>query len=67
MTAKEVMEVAGGMEVSLETKEEIAKILVNYQPGDEVEESVIDQIMKLIDADFDPNAVVEDADTIVKY
>lgn len=67
MITKEVLEIAFGMEVTSETKEKIAKILVAYKPVEEVEEKVFDQIMKLIDADFDPIAVVEDADTIVKF
>lgn len=64
MTAKEIMEIASGMEVSMETKEKVIKILLPYKPTDEVEENVFDQIMKLIDVDFDPNNVVEDAEAI---
>lgn len=67
MNAKEVMEVADGMEISVETKAKVKDMLKGYQPTDEVGENVVDLILKVIDADFDPNKVVEDADTIVKF
>ena len=67
MNAKEVMEVAEGMEISESIKAKVMEMLKGYKPTDEVGEDVVDLILKVIDTDFDPNKVVEDADTIVKF
>lgn len=67
MIAKEVKEIVAGMEVSEETKTKINEILDTYKPEDNVEDTIVDQILRMIDAEFDPNKLVEDAETIVKF
>lgn len=67
MNVKEVMEVAEGMEISEGTKAKVMNMLRGCKPTDEVGDDVVDLILKVIDTDFDPNKVVEDADTIVKF
>lgn len=60
MTAKEVREIIAGMEVSAETMLKAADMLESYVDSDEVPEELINEILKVMDKDFDPAKVVED-------
>lgn len=58
MNAKEARELVVSMEVSADTMLKAEKILEIYKDTDEVPEDVINEILKTIDKDFDPNEVV---------
>ena len=62
MTTKEVLEIVDGMEVSVEIKTKIYEMLADFEPGAEVDDKVVDEVLKMIDSGFDPNKVVEDED-----
>lgn len=60
MTAKEAREIIVSMEVSADTMLKAEAILDKYQPNDEVPDSLIDEVLKIVDADFNPEEVVKD-------
>ena len=60
MTAKEVREIISGMEVSADTMLKASDMLESFGDTDEVPEDLINEILKVVDADFDPAKVVED-------
>ena len=62
MTKKEVSEIIAGMEVSADTMLKASAMLDTYEDNDEVPEDLINEILKVMDADFDPAKVVEDSD-----
>lgn len=62
MTKKEVAEIISGMEVSADTMLKAASMLDAYDDNDEVPEDLINEILKVMDGDFDPAKVVEDSD-----
>ncbi|MBP9817539.1 hypothetical protein KBC75_02150 [Candidatus Shapirobacteria bacterium] len=62
MTAKEARELIVSMEVGADTMLKAEGILEIYKDNDEVPEEIINQILKIVDADFDPNKVVGEDD-----
>ena len=62
MIAKEVREIISGMEVSADTMLKASDMLETYADSDEVPEDLINEILKVMDGDFDPAKVVEDID-----
>lgn len=62
MIVKEVRELIGGMEVSADTMLKAEGLLTGMADTEEVSEELLNEIMKIIDADFDPARVVEDSD-----
>ncbi len=62
MIKKEVSEIIAGMEVSADTMLKASAMLDTYEDNDEVPEDLINEILKVMDADFDPAKVVEDSD-----
>ena len=61
MTKKEVAEIIAGMEVSADTMLKASAMLDTYADSEEVPEDLINEILKVMDADFDPAKVVEDS------
>ena len=62
MTKKEVSEIIAGMEVSADTMLKASAMLDAYADTEEVPEDLINEILKVMDADFDPAKVVEGSD-----
>lgn len=60
MTAKEAKEIIVGMEVSADTMLKADELLSKYQENDEVPDEVIDEILRIVDVDFDPANLVEE-------
>lgn len=60
MTTADARKIIADMEVSADTMIKAEEILEKYGENDEIPDEVIDQILKIVDADFDPAKVVED-------
>lgn len=60
MTADEARKIVVDMEVSADTMLMADALLEEYGKDEEVPDEVIDKILKIVDADFDPSKVVED-------
>jgi hypothetical protein len=60
MNVADARKIIADMEVSADTMIKAEEILEKYGENDEVPEEVINQILKIVDADFDPAKVVED-------
>ena len=54
-------EIIAGMEVSADTMLKASAMLDTYADSEEVPEDLINEILKVMDADFDPAKVVEDS------
>jgi len=64
MTAKEAREIIVSMEVSADTMLKAEAMLETYADNDEVPEDLINEILKIVDTDFTPEAVVKDGDDL---
>ncbi len=62
MIAKEAREIIASMEVSADTMLKASAMLEPYGDNDEVPEDLINEILKIVDKDFQPEAVVGDSD-----
>jgi|GEM_PF-3851655 len=62
MIAKEVKELIVSMEVSADTMLKAEAMLEPYAETEEVPEDLINEILKVIDTDFNPEEVVKDSD-----
>ena len=60
MTTADARKIIADMEVSADTMVKAESMLEKYGENDEVPEDVINEILKIVDADFDPAKVVED-------
>jgi len=60
MTANDARKIIADMEVSADTMIKAEEMLEKYGENEEVPEEVINEILKVVDADFDPAKVVED-------
>jgi len=61
MNAKEVREIIVSMEVSADTMLKAEAMLEPFAEKDEVPEDLINEILKVIDTDFNPEEVVKDS------
>lgn len=64
MIAKEAREIIASMEVTAETMLKAGAMLESYGDNDEVPEDLINEILKIVDKDFEPEAVVKDSDEL---
>ncbi|MFZ2153072.1 MAG: hypothetical protein WAV41_03365 [Microgenomates group bacterium] len=60
MTVKEAREIIAGMEVSADTMLAADKLLESYADNDELPDEVINEVLKIVDKDFDPAKLVEE-------
>lgn len=60
MTAKEAREIIAGMEVSAETMLKADGLLEGYSDNDEIPEDLINEVLKIVDQDFDPAKLIEE-------
>jgi hypothetical protein len=60
MTAADARKIIVDMEVSADTMLKAEAMLEKYGENEEIPEELINQILKVVDADFDPAKVVED-------
>ena len=64
MTAKEVKEIIVNMEVSADTMLKAEAMLKPYADSEEVPEELINEVLKVIDSDFNPEEVVKDSEVM---
>lgn len=60
MTAADARKIIVDMEVSADTMLKAEAMLEKYGENEEIPEELINKILEVVDADFDPAKVVED-------